>query len=1384
MLTAAELLARAITKDDWKSPPRGTYMELFRDPLPEDVISMVDVETALRERAIQKLASMGFRVGDGGALVEVAPAEKAAAAAAEARLAAAKAAKTAAAAAAAAAGPSVVAAKAAPVAAPVAAAAGAPSTGAVVAPSKLTEAAKAPAKAPAKAAAKAPAKAADNGGSTSATGAKAAASSASMSTDINPAFKSLGVWWQLGKAPHKDGSGHHPDYIGPQTRMKARAAAEGHRCELQAALPKWNRGKYNAYGSFPAWEDALAAMALVDPDERHFYELIPKGRPVKPYLDFDCDVLPSGYADVGALVARVQELTTAVFREDLGVELVAEDFVWLESPKTEANGKACSLHLVIATHGPQLVYRVNAEAKHLAARLAPHFMGPAKECENGKKVPPKSYVDLAVYSKNRLMRLAGSSKFEKTSKLQTFGSDGDTEVRRDSVITWLDDEAGGGDGGGGGGGVKVIELPPHVVEQCEVAKAKPAVKKAKAKAKAKAKVGSAEDGGGSGGQPDCDGDGDGDGDSEGDGEGDDDDESEDGSDASSVRSGATTYPEVSEEQVRAFAACLSKASALGSRDKWRAIGLSLRREGILRRSPDMFWPDWHAFSALAQFPKYPGEAACRVVWDDFTPSGEITLGTLRKFAKEDSPEAYREASRGERDRPVHSTPVEEAKAALIAALSGRFPDHFGGGRLSPETTSFRPAERGGFVFVDKSSGVGGLVGTSLRVDDQGGAFLGRLLEGEIVVKGPLDLHKHIGAHEDFVYSLESEDLASLRNPETGTKIDWVRPSAERSAMVIHKPGCADVEVYNVKKIQGVRQQIVSAMHAQCELEMPGVLPMLVNYGNIFVNIVAEAPRAPLRAPRRQVAMPVVCPPEVRELMLDTNPEGHATYAEVVARLQAGRFVYTTGENQWYHFDGRRWEQLSNKAHPLELYIESTVATCYLALASELAGRRDEASAETVDRLTRCAERLKHQMFMRLVVAACERHFTVPRTWADRLDSVRHIIGFEDGVYDFKTNEYRAARPEDMVSWSTKHTVAAVRDAPPELLSSARALVESCFVDPEVGQYMLREFAYCLAGNTANQRFFLATGTGSNGKSMLAGHIERAFGEYFYTCDIGTFMSRGVNKGTVLSPETVKLRNRRFTVTNEPEVVDELRSGFVKGLVGKDKIQARALHKSAVEFVYFGGIQINCNALPVLTDWSFGMRRRIRVVPYEFTFTPNPDPAKPMERISAPEVEGEDPDAPQPVHAALLGVLIAVYRASDKGSFPPPRKVEYASDQYTTSSNPVALFIEDALERGGPDDFVLVPAVFDAWRASYHGKEAKVGSTRSGFGKILPKEFVSVPERQEGNKAGKTRVYYGWRFRTPIVHPVDAMEALANDSNDGAATSGSNDEEEEEGAGAL
>jgi hypothetical protein len=126
--------------------------------------------------------------------------------------------------------------------------------------------------------------------------------------DVYPAFDWHGARWQTAPPVTYPERAKLGGYVPPQARMKARAAELGYRCEIQAQVPTRNGGSYRAYGSFPTWQDALAAVERVPPEDRHFFKLIPEGRPVKPYLDIDCKVLPVGFVDSTMLAARVQEV--------------------------------------------------------------------------------------------------------------------------------------------------------------------------------------------------------------------------------------------------------------------------------------------------------------------------------------------------------------------------------------------------------------------------------------------------------------------------------------------------------------------------------------------------------------------------------------------------------------------------------------------------------------------------------------------------------------------------------------------------------------------------------------------------------------------------------------------------------------------------------------------------------------------------------------------------------------------------------------------------------------------------------------------------------------------------------------------------------------------
>jgi hypothetical protein len=151
--------------------------------------------------------------------------------------------------------------------------------------------------------------------------------------------------------------------------------------------------------------------------------MLPADTPLKPYMDIDCDELPAGFADVAAFAARIRGVTAAVMKQDFGIEVSEADIVLTHSPNQK---KACSLHLVVSTHGPQLVFRRAEEARMLAVRVAARF--------------PNCGVDLGVYTRDRAMRLCGTTKSGKPdSALRVFCGNAEEAARgaipRDAVVT-------------------------------------------------------------------------------------------------------------------------------------------------------------------------------------------------------------------------------------------------------------------------------------------------------------------------------------------------------------------------------------------------------------------------------------------------------------------------------------------------------------------------------------------------------------------------------------------------------------------------------------------------------------------------------------------------------------------------------------------------------------------------------------------------------------------------------------------------------------------------------------------------------------------------------------------------------------------------------------
>ena len=225
---------------------------------------------------------------------------------------------------------------------------------------------------------------------------------------------------------------------GAKALMKQHAAVLSAQCELATRDPDSGCRGFMCY---PTWVDAVKNLVGLEGGLRlHLNELIAERRPCKPYLDLDLDLetcsMPEGWTQ-DTVVVRTERAILRIFLEDFSIELNPSSFVWMESHRADK----FSMHLVVSSHRPQWVFAEN------------HKWNPEGAIQLALRVVHKDpdlapFVDLSVYSRDREMRMVGSTKFGKQAVLATVNPE---VAYRDTVITWLDDTE-----------VEVIKVPVSI----------------------------------------------------------------------------------------------------------------------------------------------------------------------------------------------------------------------------------------------------------------------------------------------------------------------------------------------------------------------------------------------------------------------------------------------------------------------------------------------------------------------------------------------------------------------------------------------------------------------------------------------------------------------------------------------------------------------------------------------------------------------------------------------------------------------------------------------------------------------------------------------------------------------------------------------------------
>jgi len=345
--------------------------------------------------------------------------------------------------------------------------------------------------------------------------------------------------------------------------------------------------------------------------------------------------------------------------------------------------------------------------------------------------------------------------------------------------------------------------------------------------------------------------------------------------------------------------------------------------------------------------------------------------------------------------------------------------------------------------------------------------------------------------------------------------------------------------------------------------------------------------------------------------------GHSDIAKVLHSMYGNDFVCASiaGKN-WYQFRDHKWEEIEEGVF-LREKISDEVVLKYTDMGQELfrklsccgADKAEAAMINTrVKQVQKLVANLKSCPFKSNIMKESMEVF-YDRRFKQKLDQNPYIIGWVNGVYDLKLNEFRPGRPEDFVSKTIPIEYKEYNESDEEVQNVIGFLLR-VFPDETIRKYFLDTYSDIFVGGNNQKKVYMWTGEGDNGKSITQKFFEMMLGELAIKFNTQYFTGKKVASGSA-NPELSRAAPPvRHATMEEPDADEQLNIGELKKLSGGDSYWARDLFekgKSTREVFPMFMLTFITNKLPKLKYSDKATWNRIRVIPFEATFVEPGEP---------------------------------------------------------------------------------------------------------------------------------------------------------------------------------
>lgn len=314
----------------------------------------------------------------------------------------------------------------------------------------------------------------------------------------------------------------------------------------------------------------------------------------------------------------------------------------------------------------------------------------------------------------------------------------------------------------------------------------------------------------------------------------------------------------------------------------------------------------------------------------------------------------------------------------------------------------------------------------------------------------------------------------------------------------------------------------------------------------------------------------------------------------------GDLIYASGIG-WLEWDGRRYAH-DEEGHALARRLNSYTDALYAEALARLAAvpANDDDARKTAERVVGAAKVYVTASRRRVLAESLKAVLSVP---ADALDSGRDLndepadlLNCRNGVIDLRTGELL---PHAKGYGFTR--VASV-DYDPNATSAdwTRALEA---LPTDMRTYLRDVVGMAAIGRPQADQFFIAVGSGGNGKTTILRAVRYALGDYGVDVPAGLLMG-----GKDRRPqELMGLRGARFALAEESGEDRFLDMERIKHLTGGSSLTDRHLFaRSEVTWLPSHTLFLATNHQPRVRQTDEGTWRRLRLLPFDVSYRGAPD----------------------------------------------------------------------------------------------------------------------------------------------------------------------------------